>query len=70
MLANQDPWRGLSMLPGAAPLEVTTMPNPMRDRVLIGAPTVQPDGAFAVATAPGLGVDVDLEVLREFALDV
>jgi D-galactarolactone cycloisomerase len=69
VLANQDPWRGLSMLPGAAPLEVTTMPSPMRDRVLIGAPRVRPDGTFAVPTAPGLGVEVDTDVLAEFALD-
>jgi D-galactarolactone cycloisomerase len=70
VLANQEPWRGLSMDPGAAPLEVTTMPNPMRERVLIGAPTIGPDGALPVPTAPGLGVDVDLDVLREYALDV
>ena len=45
------------------------MPSPMRDRLLIGAPSVQPDGTFEVPTAPGLGVEVDTEVLREFALD-
>jgi L-alanine-DL-glutamate epimerase-like enolase superfamily enzyme len=45
------------------------MPSPMRDRVLIGAPRVRPDGTFAVPTAPGLGVEVDTDVLAEFALD-
>lgn len=54
------------MLPRSAPLEVTTMPNPMRDRVLIGAPRIQPDGRFPVPTAPGLGADVDLDVLKEY----
>ena len=46
------------------------MPSPMRDRLLIGAPRVEADGALAVPTAPGLGVEVDLDVLAEFALDV
>jgi D-galactarolactone cycloisomerase len=69
VLANQAAWRGLSMLPGAAPLEVTTMPSPMRERVLIGAPRVGADGAFPLPSGPGLGVEVDLEVLKEFALD-
>lgn len=66
VLANQEAWRAQSMLPGAAPLEVTTMPNPMRDRVLTGAPRIEPDGTFPVPTAPGLGVDVDLDVLKEY----
>jgi D-galactarolactone cycloisomerase len=70
VLANQEAWRPQSMLPGAAPLEVTTMPNPMRDRVLIGAPRLSPDGTIPVPTASGLGVDVDLDVLREYAYDI
>jgi D-galactarolactone cycloisomerase len=69
VLANQDAWRALSMAPGAAPLEVTTMPHPMRERVLVGAPQVEADGAIPVPTTPGLGVDVDLDVLKEFAFD-
>jgi D-galactarolactone cycloisomerase len=67
VLANQEPWRPLSMDPGAAPLEVTTMPNPARERMVVGAPQVQPDGTIPLPTGPGLGVDVDLDVLREHA---
>lgn len=70
VLANQAPWRRHSMLPGAAPLEVTTMPNPMREAVLIGAPTIEADGCLPVPTGPGLGVDVNLDVLRQYAIDV
>jgi len=70
VLANQAPWRGHSMLPGAAPLEVTTMPNPMREAVLIGAPTIEEDGCLPVPTGPGLGVEVNLDVLRQYAIDV
>jgi len=69
VLANQDAWRAQSMLPGAAPLEITTMPNPLRDRVLIGAPQIQPDGTIPLPSGPGLGVDVDLSALQEFAFD-
>ena len=69
VLANQEPWHPHSMLPQMAPLEVTTMPSPMRERLLIGAPTIEPDGTMRVPTSPGLGVDVDMAVLKEFALD-
>jgi D-galactarolactone cycloisomerase len=69
VLANQESWRAHSMAPGAAPLEFTTMPHPMRERVLIGAPGVDADGMVPIPTAPGLGVDVDLGVLKEFAFD-
>jgi D-galactarolactone cycloisomerase len=69
LLANQEAWRAHSMLPGAAPLEITTMPNPLRDRALIGAPRIQPDGTIPLPAGPGLGVDVDLAALREFAFD-
>jgi D-galactarolactone cycloisomerase len=69
VLASQEPWRAYSMLPGAAPLEITTMPNPLRDRVLIGAPRIQPDGTIPLPSGPGLGVDVDVAALEEFALN-
>jgi D-galactarolactone cycloisomerase len=70
LLANQAPWRGMSTDPQAAPLEVTTMPNPMRGALLQDAPRIQPDGTFRVPTRPGLGVEVDPVALREFALEV
>src|SRR5581483_5959078 len=70
VLANQEHWHALSMAPVAAPLEVTTMPSPMRERLLIGAPQVGADGAVPVPDAPGLGVEVDEAVLTEFALAV
>jgi D-galactarolactone cycloisomerase len=70
VLANQAPWRGLSTDPQAPPLEVTTMPNPMRDALVPDAPRIQADGALEVPTRPGLGVDVDMDAVREFGLEV
>ena len=70
LLANQPPWRRLSTGAEAAPLEVTTMPNPMRQALVPDAPRIEPDGAMRVPTGPGLGVQVDLEALRAFALEV
>ncbi len=69
VLANQEAWHPQSMLPQMAPLEVTTMPSPMREHLLIGAPTIDADGTMKVPTSPGLGVDVDLAVLKAFALE-
>jgi D-galactarolactone cycloisomerase len=70
LLANQEPWRPLSTDPRAAPLEVTTMPNPMREALLVGAPTVGRDGALPLPDGPGLGGDVALDALRAYALEV
>jgi D-galactarolactone cycloisomerase len=70
LLANQAPWRELSMDPQAAPLEVTTMPNPMRAAVVPDAPHIGPDGTLGVPSGPGLGVTIDPEALRAYALEV
>lgn len=70
LLANQPPWRGLSMGPQLAPLEVTTMPNPMRQALLPNAPRIAADGTFSVPSAPGLGVEVDPDALRAYGLEV
>jgi len=45
------------------------MPNPVREHVLVAAPRMSPDGAVPVPTAPGLGVEVDVDVLRESAAE-
>jgi L-alanine-DL-glutamate epimerase-like enolase superfamily enzyme len=70
LLANQAPWRRPSTGAEAAPVEVTTMPNPMRQALVPDAPGIEPDGAMRVPTGPGLGVQVDLQALRAFALEV
>jgi D-galactarolactone cycloisomerase len=70
VLANQAPWRDGAMAPEAAPLETTTMPNPMRDLMLIDPPRLGPDGAFPVPTGPGLGVAINPEALERYALNV
>jgi D-galactarolactone cycloisomerase len=70
LLANQEPWRPLSTDPQAAPLEFTTMPNPMREALLVGAPNVGSDGHLSVPEGPGLGVDVALDALRAYALEI
>lgn len=61
----------LDTLPGrmnpAAPfLEMDRSENPLRDELTVPRFAVT-DGAVAVPTAPGLGVDVDADVLREMA---
>lgn len=70
MLANQAPWRGLSTGAQAPPLEVTTMPNDMRQALVPDAPTVGADGTIAVPGGPGLGVEVALDALHAFAMEV
>jgi D-galactarolactone cycloisomerase len=70
LLANQAPWRGLSTDPTAPPLEVTTMPNPMRQALVPDAPVIGTDGTTAVPVGPGLGVEVDVDALQTFALEV
>jgi D-galactarolactone cycloisomerase len=70
LLANQAPWRRLSTGAEPAPLEVTTMPNPMRQALVPDAPRIEADGAIRVPTGAGLGVEVDVEALRAFALEV
>ncbi|MGI9148847.1 MAG: mandelate racemase/muconate lactonizing enzyme family protein [Chloroflexota bacterium] len=70
MLANQAPWRGLSMDAEAAPLEVTTMPNDMRQALVPNAPSIDSDGTIGLPEGTGLGVDVDLDALHTFALEV
>lgn len=70
VLANQESWRGLSMGPEAAPLEVTTMPNPMRESLLAGEPGINADGTISLPSGPGLGVDVMPAALKTYALSV
>jgi D-galactarolactone cycloisomerase len=70
LLGNQPPWRRLSTGAEAAPLEITTMPNPMRQALVPDAPRIERDGAIRVPTGAGLGVDVDVQALRAFALEV
>jgi L-alanine-DL-glutamate epimerase-like enolase superfamily enzyme len=70
LLGNQAPWRRLSTGAEPAPLEVTTMPNPMRQALVPDAPRIEADGAIRVPTGAGLGVEVDVEALRAFALEV
>lgn len=69
VLANQAPWRDGSMLPEAPPLETTTMPNPLRESLLLDPPRLGPDGAYPVPTEPGLGVTINPEALERYALD-
>jgi D-galactarolactone cycloisomerase len=70
LLANQPPWRGLSTDAEAAPLEVTTMPNEMRRALVPDAPDIDTDGTIRVPDGPGLGVDVDMNALHTYALEV
>ncbi len=46
-------------------LEFEQTPNPLRD-LLAREPIAQRDGVVAVPTGPGLGIEVDREVLARF----
>jgi D-galactarolactone cycloisomerase len=70
LLTNQAPWRGLSTDPHPPPLEITTMPNPMRQALVPDAPGIDTDGTIGLPDGPGLGVEVDLNALHTFALEV
>ena len=70
LLANQAPWRGLSNYAVPPPLEVTTMPNPMREALVPDAPVIGRDGTLALPAEHGLGVNVDVNALQKFALEV
>lgn len=67
-LSTLPGWQAESMAPIPPPLEVTTLPRqPLNAALLLGAPTVQPDGTFPVPNGPGLGVEVNPETLERYA---
>jgi D-galactarolactone cycloisomerase len=69
LLATLPPWQPLSTSPIAPPLEVTTLPrHPLNQDLLVGAPTIGPDGTIAVPSGPGLGVDVNPAILERYAV--
>jgi D-galactarolactone cycloisomerase len=59
-----------SRMPGVeAPLlECDVTENPFRDSVVVGEPFALRDGWVALPTAPGLGVEIDEQALRRYAV--
>ena len=59
-----------SRLPGVdAPLlEFDVTENPFRDELIAGDPFALDDGYVNVPTAPGLGVEIDEDALRRYAV--
>jgi D-galactarolactone cycloisomerase len=70
LLATVPSWHARSASAVAPPLEVTTLPRqPLNQELLLGRPELGTDGAFAVPTGPGLGVEVAPETLERYAAD-
>jgi D-galactarolactone cycloisomerase len=67
-LATLPAWRLPSISPEAPPLEMTIMPDALRESLLTEPLTVGEDGCVGLPTGPGLGVDVNPEALQRFAV--
>ena len=55
-------------LENAPALEYDRSPNPLRDELTIGVPALV-DGFVPIPTAPGLGIEIDPEVLEKYVGD-
>ena len=74
-IAPHNPWSWVNtvaslhldaVLPNFLIQEVITEPEPWKDEIVRRAPALDADGYFAVPTAPGLGIELDLEVARRY----
>ena len=55
-----------AVLPNFLMQEVITDPEPWKDAVVTRAPAIDAEGYFAVPSAPGLGLSLDLEAAKRF----
>ena len=53
-------------LPNFLMQEVIADPEPWKDAIVINPPVMDDEGFFAVPTAPGLGITLDLEAATRF----
>jgi D-galactarolactone cycloisomerase len=67
-LATLPPWRLPSISPEAPPLEITIMPDSLRESLLLQPLVVGEDGCVAVPTGPGIGVEVNPDALQRYAV--
>jgi galactonate dehydratase len=55
-----------AVLPNFLMQEVITDPEPWKDAVVSHPPAIDTEGFFAVPSAPGLGISLDLEAANRF----
>jgi galactonate dehydratase len=74
-VAPHNPWSWVNtmaslhldtVLPNFLMQEVISDPEPWKDAVVINPPVMDEEGFFAVPTAPGLGITLDLEAAKRF----
>ena len=74
-VAPHNPWSWVNtmaslhldaVLPNFLLQEVITEPEPWKDAIVINPPRMDEEGFFAVPSAPGLGITLDLEAAKRF----
>ena len=74
-VAPHNPWSWVNtmaslhldaVLPNFLMQEVITEPEPWKDAVVINPPVMDAEGYFALPTAPGLGITLDLDAAKRF----
>ena len=74
-VAPHNPWSWVNtmaslhldvVLPNFLMQEVISSPEPWKDEIVVNRPVMDDEGFFAVPTAPGLGILLDLEAAKRF----
>ena len=74
-VAPHNPWSWVNtmaslhldaVLPNFLMQEVISSPEPWKDEIVVNRPVMDDKGFFAVPTAPGLGISLDLEEAKRF----
>ena len=74
-VAPHNPWSWVNtvaslhldaVLPNFLLQEVITEPEPWKDAVVVNPPVMDAEGFFPLPTAPGLGITLDLESIKDF----
>ena len=60
--------RSLAVAEGSGILEIDANPNPLRERLTGGLPSIK-DGIMTLPNGPGLGVEPDPDALKDFRVD-
>jgi galactonate dehydratase len=74
-VAPHNPWSWVNTVaslhldavtPNFLTQEIITDPEPWKDAIVKNPPALDADGFFAVPTAPGLGIELDLDAIEQF----
>lgn len=68
-LSTLPDWRIKYASHSASPLECDISPNPLRDSLLTSPLVPNENGCIPVPTAPGLGVDVNTDLIKTYVID-